>query len=112
MNSETDLLWGDFQNLFCPMILCLDGEVVRSNLDQYILLPTDLRSRSHFLSPQALAGARSFLSPRRPLLYLPDLRLISSRLAVIHGPLAQPHIMNSGGLFITVRGAYSLLTEP
>jgi hypothetical protein len=27
MNSENDFLWGDFQNLFCPMILCLDGEV-------------------------------------------------------------------------------------
>jgi hypothetical protein len=40
LNSEMDLLWGDFQNPFFPMIFCLDGKVVRSNLDQYILLPS------------------------------------------------------------------------
>jgi len=35
LNSEIDLLWGDFQNPFCPTILCLDGELVWSNLDHY-----------------------------------------------------------------------------
>jgi hypothetical protein len=32
--------------------------------------------------------------------------------AVTHGPLPHPKIMKSGGLFIMVRGRYSLLAEP
>jgi len=66
------------------MVLCLNGEVVWSNLGQYILFSPGLRSSSHLLLPQAFAYARPFLSPGRPRLKIPDLLRILSLLAGIH----------------------------